>query len=249
MRNLIIVLFCLAFSVSGRGLQVYPMEQYVDAGKSCEYTASNNLDDAIAIEVVCEAWSMDEAGKEISTPTTDLVAYPAQFMLRGNTYKKIKVSFREQKPASDKERCYRVTIRELPISLNAPKPGTFEINYASAYRTSFYELPKNENPVLKVLSGKIENDTLHIALANQGNVHIHLKTPILTFTCEGGQTVECKDAGLMKGFEGENIHAGLKRYFRIDLRPFHLPGRVTAVTAKFLPDGPTRGLPFNLLTE
>lgn len=217
----------------GAGLAIHPMEQFLDPNKSVTYVASNQGDTAIAVEVVAETWTIDEQGKEISHLTDDVVAYPSQFILKGLTYKNIKVGLRHPSRGPDVEKTYRVTIRELPINLEPQEPGTYQIYQASAYRTSLYVRPARPKPNLQFLEARLDDDVLHLRVRNAGNAHIHLLTPELTVYGEDGSKLVVTDGDTLEHIMGENMHAGIVRRFNIDLSAKELPKHVVKATIQF----------------
>ena len=199
------------------GLSIHPMEQFVKPSKAAIYFASNRLDEAIAVEVVCESWTITEEGEEIRSVTNDLVAYPSQFILKGNTYKKVRVVPRNPRKEIPLEKPYRVTIRELPISLEPVDPGTFRIHHASAYRTSFYLQARKRQPDVEVLESSFEDGVLSLRLHNKGNAHIHLTEPRIELHTKDGKKITVTDLERLKGLEGENMHPQITRQFKVDL--------------------------------
>jgi P pilus assembly chaperone PapD len=219
------------------GLAIDSMEQFILPNQSATYIISNKLEAAIAVEVILESWRISEGGEEIRELTQDLVAYPSQFILKGNMFKRIKVGLREVLKRVDLEKCYRVTIRELPINLEGDKPGTYIIYNASAYRTSFYILPPEPVPHIEIVDCKINNTQLTLAFQNTGNVHIHLRNPLLLLKMQNGEEVEITNHETLKPISGENMHGMSMRHFTINLSEENLSSSITAVEVRFLDKG------------
>ncbi|MCB1135125.1 MAG: molecular chaperone [Chlamydiia bacterium] len=231
--------FCLVSSNgAAAGLAVAPMEQHVQGQQAATYVASNMDEKAIAVEVLVEEWTINEAGEEIRKPSADLVAYPRQFILKGSSAKNIKVGRRDRNAAIDKEKCYRVTIRELPISLEPEEPGTYHIYRASAYRTSYYVQPRRPDVQLEYVDSQLDGSSLVLRLVNAGNTHIHLQNPVLTLSYADGSKTEIRDKELLKPLAGENMHAQITRRFGIDVKGFQKKGtRITGGTLSFEDNG------------
>jgi P pilus assembly chaperone PapD len=220
-------------SCDAAGLAIHPMEQFVTASKSAVYIASNQSDKAIAVEVIAELWTITEDGEELREITNDLVAYPSQFILKGTTFKKIKVGLRNPMRNLKNEQCYRVTIRELPISLEAEEPGTYRIYRASAYRTSFYLRPKKVEPNIVLVDAQQQENELSIRFRNEGNGHVHLRDPQLTFYDDNGESYVVDNLTFYDPINGENMHAGITRRFRFDLSSLELPSNLVRGTMQF----------------
>lgn len=221
----------------GVGLAVAPMEQFVQKGKSATYVASNMEEKAIAVEVIIEDWRIEEDGSEVRTPSTDLVAYPRQFILKGNTAKNVKVGRRDRSAPVENERAYRVTIRELPISLEPDEPGTFHVYRASAYRTSYYVMPKYPRPVLEISQASVDEGALRLLVRNHGNAHVHLHGPSLSLTFADGRSTTIEDLEVFKPIAGENMHSQSQRHFVLDLGS-HIPAAAQPVQGRLHLRGP-----------
>jgi P pilus assembly chaperone PapD len=233
MRFLFFVLIGIPQLVLASGLAVHPMEQFVKPSKSATYIASNNLDAAIAVEVICETWEITEEGEEMRVLTDELVAHPAQFLLKGNTYKKVRVALKTPERQIPVERTYRVTLRELPISLEPQEPGTFRIHHAAAYRTSFYLLPSSSKSRLEPGASQFAQGMLNLSVRNMGTTHVHLRNPVLYLTTESGEQVIITDKDILAPINGENMHAQIQRRFQLDLSSQDLPGPISAATLEF----------------
>lgn len=224
-------------ALSAVGLLVYPMQQEIEAGESTTYIASNQSERAIAVEVIPETWTIDEEGNEIREPTDEVVAYPSQFILKGNTYKKVKVGLREAGSSSDRERTYRVTIRELPISLEPEEPGSYRIYHASGYRTSLYIRPDRAKPDLKLVGAARAGSKLTLRFQNEGQAHVHLRNPSLAFVDKEGNELAKLGTAALKPVQGQNMHAGSVRKFEVDLSNHDVPRGATAVRMLFEDNG------------
>jgi len=224
-------------SCEGAGLAMHPMEQHVIPTKSAVYIASNQQDKAIAVEVIIERWTITEEGEEKREVTNELVAYPSQFILKGHTFKKIKVGLRHPVHNLDCEKCYRVTIRELPISLEPEPPGTYRIYQASAYRTSYYLQPRSGQPNLELIEIKFHNSILTTRFRNSGTIHCHLRNPELILTTRSGQRIKIDDEEVLKSINGENMHAKITRIFHFDLAQIELPQDIVGGSLQFKDQG------------
>lgn len=234
----------IPISLSAAGLAIWPMEQYASPAKSVTYVASNQNDKAVAVEVICETWTISEQGEEIREVSNDLVAYPSQFILKGNTFRRVKVGLRKPLARIDNERCYRVTIRELPISLDPEEPGTYRIYQASAYRTSFYLRPPNPQAQVALVAGKWEVGQLTLAFQNQGNAHAHLRNPSLTVETADGERIEITDKQTLASIAGHNMHAGITRRFTFPL-PQLMDRKIVGGTVQFQDQGVLQGQTFS----
>ncbi len=203
--------------LGGAGLAVYPMEHFVTPGKPVIYTATNGQERPLAVQVSVEEWEISVDGEELRKPSEDLVVFPSQFILKGKSSRRIKVGTRSRE-AVDKERAYRVTIQELPVSFELEKDDLSKVYMANAYRTSFYVQPADRKSTVAVTGGSWEESQLVVELTNSGNVHTHLREPILTLALRDGKQLVLENDDLLDPISGQNLHAGISRRFRLDLK-------------------------------
>lgn len=238
---------CAHGSLAAVGLAVAPMEQLVSGREAATYVASNMEEKAVAVEVIVETWDISEDGEEIRQPSTDLVAFPRQFILKGSTAKNVKVGRRDRSSTPEIEKCYRVTIRELPISLEPEEPGTFHVYRASAYRTSYYVQPKKPRAEVEVLTASLNNGRFSILLRNSGNAHIHLRNPEITLGFANGERLDVTDLDVYAPIAGENMHAQRQRRFELNLEEWIAPGQeVSDVTLRFQDEGVLEAQPLQI---
>jgi len=244
--SILIAGLSLCSAAYGAGLAIHPMEQFVSPGKSGVYIASNQHDKALAVEVIIESWTITESGEELRQISNDLVAYPSQFILKGNTFKKIKVGLRRPLGNLTSEKCYRVTIRELPISLEPEEPGTFRIYQASAYRTSYYIAPKGAKPKLDLVDANFDGNVLSVRFVNNGNLHCHLRNPEIILRTSDGQLLKIEEEDVITVIAGENMHAKITRRFDFDLSKVDVPKNIVGGTIAFHDQAALQGKTFQL---
>lgn len=247
MRFWITSLLCLfsaqCFAV---GLAVQPMEQYVRPGQSASYHAINQQDKALAVEIFAEEWSISEDGTEVRVPTNDLVIFPSQFILKGNTSKLVKVGVRSKKPIKH-EKAYRVTIRELPVSFEVDDDEKTHVYMANAYRTSYYVLPRKKSSQLELRNAHFHDGVLNVRFENTGTVHDYFHNPSLSLTLDDGQTIEVDNETVMKSIAGQNMHAQSTRSFALDLTELNLTSSIQQAVLKLRDQNESDSQSFDLL--
>lgn len=203
-------------SLSATGISVDPMEHFLQPGKTAIYQVTNQTDRTLAVEVSSETWTISEEGEEKSEETRDLLVFPSQFLLKGNTTKRVKVGVRSKEPI-DQEKCYRVTIQELPVQFEQEEYGAPQVYIASAFRTSVYVTPKRGVSKLSLEKSSIDEGALSVHLRNEGTVHDYIRHPVLELSFKDGtqKTLENEDA--LKKWIGQNLHAGSSRALHLDL--------------------------------
>ena len=204
-------------TLSGAGLTLYPMEQFVRPGRPVVYTARNNQKKPIAVEVTVESWDISVDGQERREPSNDIIVFPSQFILKGESTKRIKAGTRNKKPVK-KEKAYRVTFRELPVSFEVSENEVSRVYMANAYRTSFYVQPKKRQPTITVPQSSWESGQLHLTFENSGNSHTHVTRPRLELKLKSGEFFSLdEEDDALDGLGGQNLHAEMTRNFVVDL--------------------------------
>jgi P pilus assembly chaperone PapD len=226
-----LLLLALPALTHALGLMVYPMEQYVKPGIPVFYTASNQMDRPLAVEISVEKWNINDAGEEIGEPTTDLIIFPTQFALKTKENRRVKVVSREKQPL-DNEKCYRVTIKELPIQFKDDPGQQSQVYMANAYRTSFYLLPKGGKGSIKMINSKLEDTILSIQLENPGTLHTYTNNPVIALEFEDGEKVELESDDHFKEFTGQNLHAKMKRTFHLNLKDAGIDKKIISGSLK-----------------
>lgn len=226
----------LQASVLALGLTVAPMEQFVRPGVPVFYNATNQMERPLAVEVSVEKWLITESGEEVGEPTNDIIIFPTQFALKSKETRRIKAISRDKQPL-DNEKCYRVTIKELPISFKDDPGQQSQVYMANAYRTSFYLLPKGGKGSIKMIGSKLSDDTLEIGLENPGTLHVYTNNPLIELEFEGGEKGQYEADDFFKEFTGQNLHAKMKRTFRLNLKDAGIEKKVIGGTLKLRNEG------------
>ena len=229
----VLLLAVAPFSVSALALTVYPAELTIEPGSPGYYVVDNKSNRAMAVVVAAYDWNPDEVGGEENPETEQLVVYPSQFILKGHQQRKVKVSPRFR--AGDTERPFRVVIRELPVRLEE-KEETSGLYMTVAYRTACYVTPTRAKSKLTLEQAALDQDKLEVVVLNKGTAHQHLHGNQLEITDEQGRKHTIESAAVTSVMEKENVHAGHRRRFTIQL-PDQLTTKPTLLTWTFDKNG------------
>ncbi|MBL4759943.1 MAG: molecular chaperone [Mariprofundaceae bacterium] len=121
MKKICFIVLCVCWTgmVNASPFQVTPMRLELESGSNIgNVTVYNSGDKTLNIQVKAKAWSQqEETGEDQLVKTDELVFFPKIFKIPAHGQKNIRVGF--QGEVVDKERSYRLFIRELPVK----KPG------------------------------------------------------------------------------------------------------------------------------
>jgi len=130
----------------------------------------NDGDQATVVQVELVAWTQ-ENGRDVYTPTQDLLATPPIFTVATGNSQIIRVGLRH--PANpQRELAYRMFLQEVP-----PPKKTAAMGLQVALRISvpvFIEPQQKAAPVLRWQAKRVDAHTLKIEASNTGNIHDHL---------------------------------------------------------------------------
>lgn len=133
-------------------------------------TVQNSEQGSTVVQLELVEWSQKD-GKDVYTPTKDLLATPPIFTLPVNGKQIIRIGLR--KPLnSAKETAYRIILHEIP---GPPIPNFQGLQVALKISVPIF-IPANVKPSSKLLwSAKMnKDDQLQISAINEGNTHLQI---------------------------------------------------------------------------
>lgn len=154
------------------GWQVIPIR--LDLGvkaKSGVIRIVNNDDSSMPLQMSAVEWTQDENGKDIYTPTEDLLFFPRIMTVEAQSERVIRVGIR--KPALDNEKTYRLFIEQIPVQS--------ESTGAQVAVAIKFGVPIFVTPPKKIVSGELDsislsNGDLVIPVNNSGNSYFRINT-------------------------------------------------------------------------
>lgn len=153
--------------------------------------------------------TMTSTGEEVRTPTSDLTAFPTQFILPARGQKFLKIAW---KGAADLpfEKSYRILVEHAPVDLNAKKKGAASIRMMTNYSGMIYVNSQSAvaNVTIKSLLKKPKQRSLSLEITNDGDRHLILSEPVLEIACKGSTKGPVLLKGpALKNLEGVNMLA------------------------------------------
>jgi len=140
----------LSTSAMAASISTYPMRVELEEGSGIASVRVINTGDSEAnIQVRAMAWTQDKlSGKRQVEDTKELIFFPKIFTVPGNSQQLVRVGY--QKKVGDKEKSFRLFIRELPVS----KPGQTGARFAVEISMPAFIYPKGAvQPTKPVLQG------------------------------------------------------------------------------------------------
>lgn len=177
------------------------------------FRLENNTNGAVAVEVYAETWDMDETGAEKNQSARDLFnIFPAQLVLPPRESRAVRVVWRGAAP--DVEKPFRLVAAQLPVDLKDSGDAAHGVRFLLRFKAALYIRPHGDlkSDIRIEKSEMLPDGKLKLSLHNRGNAHAILRGPVVTVQMKDGRK-EILSADVLKGVEGENIHAGARRVF------------------------------------
>ena len=142
-----------------------------DGQKIGSLSVRNDGTEPVTMQMEVLSWSQAE-GKDILTPSRDLLANPPIFTIPAGSSQLVRVGLRRA-PDAQRELTYRVILQELPPPPNPDFMGTRMLMRISL---PVFVLPEvAAKPVLRWQATRTPQGALKISLSNNGNAHIQIK--------------------------------------------------------------------------
>ena len=133
-------------------------------------TVRNDGAEPVSMQMEMLNWSQAE-GKDVLTPTRDLLANPPIFTVPAGGSQLVRVGLRRA-PDGQRELTYRIGLQELPPPPNPDFMGTRMLMRVSL---PVFVLPKvDAKPVLLWQATRTPQGALKLSLTNNGNAHIQI---------------------------------------------------------------------------
>ena len=138
--------------------------------RSAVVTLGNTGDESIDFQVSAMDWSQDAEGRDLYTPTPELVFFPKIFTLKVGESRVIRVGTQSVPPAT--ERTYRLFVEPIPKRREEPLPPG-----ANVAVTLRFALPVFVKPPIPHAAGDVEGLALRqgqasLVVRNTGNEHL-----------------------------------------------------------------------------
>lgn len=177
----LVLLGSVVYSAAYAGaFAISPVRSTLSLGhKIGSLTVTNQGAEPTVIQLEVLAWSQDSEGKDVFTPTKDILATPPVFTFQPNAKQVIRLGLRKP-PTASNETTYRLFLQEVPP---APKPNFTGLQMALRMSIPIFVLPKTQ--VVPVLAWRLRQSTdgqLLLTANNTGTAHIQIANFTLTPT-------------------------------------------------------------------
>lgn len=152
--------------------------------KTGAITLINDGDTDLSFQVNAMQWSQDAEGKDIYTPTDDLIFFPKILTIDAHKDRIIRTGIKI--PATDTEKTYRLFIEELPSK--DPAEGTI-IAVKVRFGVPVFAAPLEATHSGRLDALELKGEGLSVTIANAGNSHFRIVSLAAVGTDASGQEV------------------------------------------------------------
>lgn len=129
----------------------------------------------VAVEVIVQRRSMDEAGRLAHTPADeDFLIFPPQTLVQPGASQAIRVQYIGD-PQPDAARAYTIAVQQVPLL--DPEDGTAAVEVVFRFGTAAYVVPRGARPNVLVegVDPVTDDRLIGVTLHNAGNRHANLQ--------------------------------------------------------------------------
>jgi fimbrial chaperone protein len=215
MRILIAVLVTFFISLcapAGRPLAanftVNPVKIYFDAGQKTSFlTITNNAAQPLTLQVTAVGWSQDDEGRDVYSPTRDIVVFPGIFTVEKEQKRIVRIGVRV--PPAVNERTYRIYMEEVRPSKGEELKGS-ALTTLMKVGVPVFISPFKASQEAAIEKAGIANGIFSFSVVNRGNVHYIVRNVKVEGFDKEGTGILGRDftgwyilAGRTKKFSGE----------------------------------------------
>ena len=187
--------------------QVMPVKIHYNAKKKSEIiNVTNSGNEPLTVQLEIFEWTHNEKGEDTFTPTTDIVFFPKMVTIEPSGTKIIRIGY-NGRLIVEKEKTYRLFIRELPVS----KPGESKLTFVLNISIPVFLAPVKEEYKSSIEKVELSNDKLNVHVKNNGNTTIQVGKTVITGFDEANVETFSIDVS------GWYVLPGLSRIFPFDI--------------------------------
>ncbi len=169
---LLLLLFMCRVAAAGQ-FKVTPIGLFFDDGVMTETLKVTNLDAApITVQLSAYDWQQDDQGKDIYTPSDDIIFFPKIIKIEPSKEQIIRVGIQGETKALDQERSYRVFIDELPIAA----PGEMVMQFTLSMSIPVFIKADREHKQVLLEQVAVKHSQVVATIRNLGNTHVKVQT-------------------------------------------------------------------------
>jgi fimbrial chaperone protein len=138
-------------------------------------TVTNHATSKLRVSVKLQEWTQDAEGKDVYKDSTDLVYFPRQLEIAGDSKRLVRVGMKT--PAATAERAYRLFIEEEP---EAGAAARTQVSFYFRFGVPVFLKPAVPKPQVELAHAAVQAGKVSVVVRNTGNAHFRLNNVALT---------------------------------------------------------------------
>lgn len=170
MKTALAAMFFLLLGLSEcfakEGIVINPNRIFFKDDKTQTVTVSNSTGETFYFQIATVSWAQDDKGKDIYEKTDEVEVLPLTLTINPQESKQLRIGLKDS-ARLDKERTYRVFVRQLPIK----KPGEKMMQVVVQQGLPVFIPPKEDKESLSMEYAKISEGRVLVGIKNVGTKH------------------------------------------------------------------------------
>lgn len=186
---------------------IAPVRIFFDTGTTTAIlTVTNKSDEALTLQLKSFAWQQDEEGKDVYSPTEDIIFFPKIFKIEKDEEKLVRLGTKI--PHGSLEKTYRLFLEEVPAPRQAHGAAVRILMRAGV---PIFIAPLQEEVKGSISGAVVEKGALSLTVKNEGNSHFIVRKITAKGINDWGNEVFNIETG------GGYLHAGNSKKFVVEL--------------------------------
>jgi fimbrial chaperone protein len=209
LKYIVFLLFIVLFPSEGFpvNFSINPIRIFFEGAKKTDIlTIKNESPKSVALQISAVAWTQDEKGENVYSPTEDILFFPKLLEINPGEEKIVRIGNKVSR--SETEKTYRLFIEEIPDN---SRTETTSVKILTKVGVPIF-IP----PLKSAASGVIEKielskGSLRMGVKNDGNVHFIIRSIKVTGKDSAGKEVYAVEEA------GGYLHHGRSKEFILEI--------------------------------
>lgn len=186
---------------------ITPIRIFFDErAKTSALNVTNESGEGLTLQLKVFAWQQDEEGKDVYTPTEDIIFFPKIFELEKQGNKLVRLG--TEVPFGSREKTYRLYLEELP---EPHEQKTTAVRILMRVGVPIFIQPLNPEVKGRIEAAVLQKGSLSFRVRNEGNTHFIIKKILVQGLDEAGGQLFTTEAG------GGYLHGDTTRGFAVEI--------------------------------
>jgi fimbrial chaperone protein len=187
---------------------IAPVRIFFDTGTTTAIlTLTNKSEEDLTLQLKSFTWLQDEEGKDVYSPTEDIVFFPKIFKIGKDEEKLVRLGTKI--PHGNYEKTYRLFLEEVPEPQQQAKGAAVKI--LMRVGVPIFIVPLQEEVKGAIAKADLQKSVLSLTVTNEGNSHFIIRNINAKGINDGGNDIFNIETG------GGYLHASGAKSFMIEI--------------------------------